>query len=271
MNTQQFMLSDKRKFTVVIPTHQRPLLLRRALRSLAAQTYQNFNVVIVDDSPAYIPPYEELMTLGGRYTYIIRSGAPGPSESRNMGASVANSEYVIFLDDDDTFESGHLASLADSISDRSPELVFTSFKVCYENREQNPPAILDVQAMSIADVDKDSVFVRNRIPNSCLAYRYDVVESVWHNASMRIYEDWDFLLACLNNRDLTYVDIDSVVIHKTPNTSPENIRRGNSRHDLTVEVMLDLYKKFPGYSMEIKLARQSLLASAGIPIDLASC
>lgn len=258
-------------FTIIVPTHERPLLLRRTLRSLIAQTYQNFNVIVVDDSPAYIPPYEEFTALSGRYTYVIRSGVSGPAESRNMGLALANSEYVIFLDDDDSLEPEHLNALAKAMVGTSPELVFCSFKICHEDRTKTPPEYLGVEEISIADVTQDSVFVRNRIPNSCLVYRHDVVSTLRHDASMRIYEDWDFLLTCLQGRSLTYVDINSVVIHKSQATAPENMRRGNSRHDLTVEVMLDLYKKYPGTSMEIKLARQSLLASAGIPVSLELC
>lgn len=271
MKSQQIPESAKPKFTVIIPTHERPILLKRALKSLAAQTYQNFQVVIVDDSPAYIPPYEELVLLAGKYSFIIRSGMPGPAISRNMGVKVAESEYVIFLDDDDTFEPDHLASLAAAVADSSPEIIFTSYKVLLENRETTPPTPLGIQEMSISGIDKDSVFVRNQIPNSCLAYRLDVAQSAWHDPSMRIYEDWDYLLACLQNRNLTYVNCDSVIIHKTPSTSTENLRRGNSRLDLTVEVMFQLYKKFPGYSIEVKTARQVLLGSAGIEISLESC
>ena len=59
-------------FTIIIPTHSRPILLRRALQSLAAQTYKHFQVIIVDDDAAYVPPFESFRALEGRYTYVIR-------------------------------------------------------------------------------------------------------------------------------------------------------------------------------------------------------
>ena len=258
-------------FTIIVPTHERPLLLRRTLRSLIAQTYQDFNVIVVDDSPAYIPPYEEFTALSGRYTYVIRSGVAGPAESRNMGLALANSEYVIFLDDDDSLESEHLNALAKAMVGISAELVFCSFKICHEDRTKTLPEYLGVEEISIADVTQDSVFVRNRIPNSCVVYRHDVVSVLRHDANMRIYEDWDFLLACLQGRSLTYVDINSVVIHKSQATSPENMRRGNSRHDLTLEVMLQIYYSHPAPNAETQIARKSLLASAGVDVPLDLC
>lgn len=258
-------------FTIIVPTHDRPVLLSRTLRSLIAQTFQNFTVVVVSDSSSYIPPYEDLVKLQGRYVYIIRSGVAGPAASRNMGLAVADSRYIIFLDDDDTFEPGHLQSLVDHIGETSPELLFCDFKILNEDRSKVPPEHLSTEAVSIADVTHDSVYVRNRIPNSCLVYRRDVVAAVRCETDLPIYEDWDFLLACLKGHQLRHVPVSSVVIHKSRATAPENFRRGNSQDEKIGEVMLLLYKKYPGPNIETRLARQALMASAGVPLALDFC
>ena len=231
-------------FTIIIPTHSRPILLRRALQSLAAQTYKHFQVIIVDDDAAYVPPFESFRALEGRYTYVIRSGFSGPAVSRNMGLSLAKSKYVVFLDDDDTFEPTHLQSLADYIVRNNPELVFCDFKVCFEDRTKETPERLGIEGVSLSDVTVDSIFVRNRIPNSCLTYRLNVLKNVMFDSSMTIYEDWDFLMACLGGRNLDYLQVDSVFIHKSHANAPQNMRRGNTHDELIVETMLQLYRKY---------------------------
>lgn len=258
-------------FSIIIPTHDRPELLGRTLRSLIAQTYQEFTVIIVSDSSTYIPPYQELLALNGRYVYIIRSGVTGPAESRNMGMAVANQDYILFLDDDDTFEPGHLQAVADSIGDKKPELTFCSFKIMHEDRTKSPPEHKSTDILSIADVTKESIFVRNRIPNSCLVYRRDILSNIKYEAEMIIYEDWDFLLKCLKGVDLTYLPINSVVIHKSLADAPQNMRRGNTRDDLIVETMLYIYKKHTTKNMETRLIRQALMASAGISLAIELC
>jgi glycosyltransferase involved in cell wall biosynthesis len=259
-------------FTVIVPTHKRPELLRRTLRSLIAQTYTHFMVVVVDDAASHIPPYEELLELQGRYTYIIRSGVSGPAESRNMALALARSKYTLFLDDDDTLEPGHLQAMADVIADGTPEILFCDFQIREEDRTTSPPSHIATRSISIADVTKDSVFVRNRIPNSCMVYRSDVVLGVRYETQMRIYEDWDFLLKCLKEPVLlTHVPINSVVIHKSGATAPENMRRGNTRDDLIVEAMLYLYKKHAAPNADTRLARQSLMANAGVNVPLHDC
>lgn len=255
-------------FTIIVPTHERPLLLRRTLQSLIAQTYTDFTVIIVADAATYIPPYEEMLALQGRYIYVVRSGVPGPAESRNMGLALATSRYVMFLDDDDTFEPTHLEALARQIGDKSPAMLFCDFKVCYENRSTNPPTVESIQTIALADVSQDSLYVRNRIPNSCLVYRRDVVARIRHVTDLIIYEDWDFLLAALRGHQLRHVATSTVVIHKSPATTPENQRRGNTRDDLIPATMLHLYRKHAAPNKQTRLARQALMASAGVNLGL---
>jgi len=258
-------------FSIIVPTHNRPALLSRTLKSLSEQTYKNFVVIIVSDSASTLPPYEDLRALEGHYVYVLRSGQAGPAESRNLGLAVATSKYVIFLDDDDTFEPGHLEVLANRIGNKPPELIFCDFKVCNEDRTKTPPEHLSTAEITIASVTRDSTFIINRIPNSCLAYRKDVVANISFDVNMIIYEDWDFLLKCLRKYSLTYLPINSVVIHKSIADAPENMRRGNSRDDLLVETMLGLYKKHPVKKMETRLERQALMARAGVVVKLADC
>jgi glycosyltransferase involved in cell wall biosynthesis len=258
-------------FTIIIPTHDRPQLLKRTLESLIAQTCQDFTVVIVSDTPGYLPPYQELTRLDRRFDYVLRAtGVPGPAASRNMGLAIADAEYILFLDDDDTFRPDHLAKLKARLLLDKPELLFCDFQVQNEDRTVYPPTLLEGgQPVSIADVTFDSVYVRNRIPNSCVAYRRDVLAGVRNETDLIIYEDWDFLLAAMRGRSLTHYATDGVVIHKSLATAPENMRRGNSRNDKIVEVMLLLYRKHAAPNLETRLARQSLMASAGVALDLA--
>ena len=257
-------------FTIIVPTHDRPLLLRRALQSLIAQTYSNFNVIVVDDACGHIPPYNELLSLQGRYVYILRNGAPGPAESRNMGLKICKSKYVLFLDDDDTLEEGHLQSLSDHMKGGSPAISFCNFKVCHEDRTQPMPKRLSTEEFDISGVTRSSIFVRNRIPNSCLVYRKDVVEALQYDNKLPIYEDWDFLLECLKGRNLSNVPINSVVIHKSAADAPENMRRGNAHDEMIGQMMLSLYKKHPAPDMQTRLERQALMASAGVALGLDS-
>jgi glycosyltransferase involved in cell wall biosynthesis len=258
-------------FNIIIPTHDRPLLLRRTLESLIAQTCQDFKVIIVSDTPGYVPPYKELNQLPQRFNYVLRgTGVPGPADSRDLGVAMADAEYVLFLDDDDTYRPDHIAKLKARLANDKPELLFYDFQVHHEDRTVFPPVPLPGdQRLSISHVTADSLYVRPSIPNCCIAYRRDVLQGVRHDASLIIYEDWDFLLSALRGgRRMVHYATDGVVIHKSAATAPENMRRGNSREDRILEIMLQLYRKHPAPNMALRLARQGLMASAGVALDL---
>jgi glycosyltransferase involved in cell wall biosynthesis len=106
-------------FSVVIPTHNRVIKLQRALRSVAAQSLEDYEVIVVDDgssddTPAY------LESIRSERCITLRSSPNrGVSASRNRGVSSAHGEFVVFLDDDDELRPGALAALK-SLCLRSP-------------------------------------------------------------------------------------------------------------------------------------------------------
>jgi glycosyltransferase involved in cell wall biosynthesis len=257
-------------FTIIIATHDRPLLLRRTLQSLLAQTYQEFKVIIVSDTSSYFPPYEELKQLQGRYTFVIRSGNPGPSESRNMGLALAQSEYIIFLDDDDTFEPAHLQSVADRIGSAKPELLYTDLTAKDENREKTPPEPLATTPINLGEIDPETIYIRNRIPNNCLIFRRDVVAGLRFDTGMDMFEDWDFLLRCLSGRMLTYIPVNSVNVHRCSGDGEQNMHRGRVDGRKTINYLMAMYKLHPAPNESIRSRRKVMFANYGLDFPLAA-
>lgn len=255
-------------FTIIIPTHERPHLLHRTLQSLIAQSWQDFVVIIVSDSGHYLPPIHDLQHLAGRYIYLQRSdpSGNGPAQSRNMALNLVTTPYVMFLDDDDTFAVDHLARLAAHLQQQplQQQVLFTSFKVQEEDRQTTPPTHLKTSSIDISQQNNHSLYILNRIPNSCLVFKRETLAELRFDSNMEIYEDWDFLLRCLQTNQLRYLPGESVTIHKSYVSGEANQRRGNSRHDLTVDVTLDIYRRFPAPHPAIAEQRRALLQNSGI-------
>ncbi|MDX0524579.1 glycosyltransferase [Sinorhizobium medicae] len=109
------------KLTVVIPYYQKePGILRRALASVFAQTYEDFHVLIIDDQSPY-PVADELVGLTSeqeaRVTVVHQPNA-GPGGARNTGLDnvPAGSEFVAFLDSDDVWTPDHLLNAYQSMT-----------------------------------------------------------------------------------------------------------------------------------------------------------
>ena len=224
--------------------------------------------MIVSDSSTYLPPFQDLKDLQGRYAYVIHNAGNGPASSRNMGIDLAQSDYVLFLDDDDTLEPDHLMMMSKMVDRSGSKITFCNFKIVEEDRTQFPPRHISTKDLDISGVTRADVFILNRIPNSCLAYPLAAVKGRRFDGSIILYEDWDFLLGCLQDFDLTHVPIGSVAIHKSWAAGQENARRGNSSNDKLLEVTLELYRRHPAPTPEVRQARQTLLARSGVTLPL---
>ena len=121
------------RFSVIIPSFNRPKLLRRALRSVLDQSFSDFEIIVVDDGSD--PPLDKLLgNLGdeGRVRYLRQENL-GPTEARKAGISAAKGLYVCCLDDDDEFLPHHLATLYESL--KRPEMAGCLVKTGIIRRE----------------------------------------------------------------------------------------------------------------------------------------
>lgn len=94
--------------TVIIPTHNRPDEVRRAVRSVLAQTREDWRLIVVDDG-SDVPVTPDVTGTGDPRVTILRlDPAQGVSNARNAGLELADTPWVAFLDDDDLWAPGKL-------------------------------------------------------------------------------------------------------------------------------------------------------------------
>ncbi|MEN9880942.1 MAG: hypothetical protein RLZZ308_125 [Candidatus Parcubacteria bacterium] len=92
------------RFSIITPTHKRRDSLERAIQSVLAQTYTNWEMVIVNDSPTD-PTYQNFVINDPRIHYHKNEINRGVNYSRNYALDHVSTEsnWIIFLDDDDYF------------------------------------------------------------------------------------------------------------------------------------------------------------------------
>ncbi len=119
------------KLTVIIPFYQKePGILRRALTSVFAQGFNDFDVIVVDDESPY-PPDGDLIDFceaEQARVRVIRQENAGPGGARNTGLDhvPAASDFVAFLDSDDIWAPDHLAIAHAAMTHFSADCYFAS-------------------------------------------------------------------------------------------------------------------------------------------------
>lgn len=103
------------KFSIITPTFRRKEKLQRAVASLLAQTYKDWEMIIINDSPHDEEYLEFAASINdARIHYHVNPKNSGVNFSRNHGLDKlsADSKWVIFLDDDDYLAPDTLATFS---------------------------------------------------------------------------------------------------------------------------------------------------------------
>jgi len=98
-------LHTERLVTIYMPTHNRLTLLKRAVQSVLAQTYSNFELIIVNDgsSDETARYLDQLVTTDSRIRCFHQLPAQGACAARNLAINAARGHWITGLDDDDEF------------------------------------------------------------------------------------------------------------------------------------------------------------------------
>jgi len=92
----------KKRFSIIIPTYNRPQLLQQCLEGITRleTPAQGFEVIVVDDGSEASTEEITRLFLERLALQVIRQSNSGPALARNIGARHASGEWLVFLDDD---------------------------------------------------------------------------------------------------------------------------------------------------------------------------
>ena len=116
--------------SVIVPCYRAKEYITPTLAAFAAQTYRDFEVILVDDSSPD-DTYDFLLAQVSAYDYPIRVVKnpvnTGPAGARNLGVSLSEAEYIAFCDSDDSYEPDYLAKMAEAAL-AGADMVFCNHK-----------------------------------------------------------------------------------------------------------------------------------------------
>jgi hypothetical protein len=111
--------------SVILPLYNKAAYIRRALDSIASQTYPDFEVLIVNDGSS-----DGSETIAAGYPdprfRVIHQANAGPGAARNRGIAEAQGEWVAFLDADDEWKPDFLMRSLEVVEDQGPVAAVTS-------------------------------------------------------------------------------------------------------------------------------------------------
>jgi glycosyltransferase involved in cell wall biosynthesis len=186
--------------SVVIPTRNRTELLKRAVASALAQTYERFEVIVVVDGPddSTVGALSPMGDSRLRWTELPESR--GGNHARNIGCRMAKGEWIAFLDDDDEWFPEKLsrqAALVAECKNQESLVVSCRFLVGGRAGQSTRPRRLIEEGESVGDYlyDRRSLFDgETSLNTSTLLVPKKIVEEVQFSPTVRKHQETDFLL-----------------------------------------------------------------------------
>jgi glycosyltransferase involved in cell wall biosynthesis len=124
--------------SVIIPTRNRPMMLKRALRSVASQTYRNIEAIVVNDGSEFINEAEIRKEIDFHAIRILRNvRKAGASGARNTGFYASKGLFIGFLDDDDEWMPEKIEKQVEALmkADNKVGIVCTQYFILREGEK----------------------------------------------------------------------------------------------------------------------------------------
>lgn len=111
-------------YSVVIPSYNRAHLIAETIKSVQEQTFQDFEIIVVDDGSTDNTDHIIAGLNDPRIRYLKQKNG-GATRARNTGIKAAKGRYIAFLDSDDFFVAEHLALAAPVLESNSLVCTYT--------------------------------------------------------------------------------------------------------------------------------------------------
>jgi len=190
------------KVSIVIPTYNRPDFLDRLLRSIARQSFKNFEVIVVDDNSPNFGEYglliKKYQDLFSEFTFLSNETNRGAPHSRNRGIMTAKYDLIALVDDDDEWLPAKLEKQVDIFkhSDAKVGIVYTWTDAVNEEKEIVYCFRSDIEGNAIREIlsgcfiPSPSVMVRKKA----------IIEAGLFDESFPSCQDWDMWTRILERK-----------------------------------------------------------------------
>jgi GT2 family glycosyltransferase len=242
---KDFNMKKKSKATIAIITRtkDRPILLKRALKSVSMQDIQDYIHIIVNDGGNESVVCNLIQQLPAsqqeKILYLCNKTSIGMEASSNRAIQESHSEYIAMLDDDDTWEPNFLATTISHLNNHQDVMgIATKCNYIQEEIHNNKVRILNsrpfkayINTHSLYDICKE-----NNILNHSFVYRRSALTTVGlYDETLSVLGDWDFNLRFLQHFDIPIIPLRLANYHvRVTNSSYGNtITKGTYLHKQT--------------------------------------
>jgi GT2 family glycosyltransferase len=241
--------------SVIIPTYNRLDTLQAAIESVNAQTFRDFEIVVVNDAGSH--ELESLIRSLNRrknISYVRHGVNRGLGASRNTGIGATRGKYIAYLDDDDFFYPDHLETLVGYLEKTGEKVAYTDAHRIFQ-KQVDGAYVEDKRDVPYShDFDYRAILVSNFVPVLCFLHaRSCLRETGGFDESLATHEDWDLWIRMSRKFRMNHIAKITSAFTTREDGSNMSARRKHNFMDTTRAI----YAKYPELELEVAGLRET--------------
>lgn len=240
--------------SVVMPTFNRPFMLRSALESVCNQTYKNWEAIVVNDAGRSVAEIISHLPCRDKITLINHESNKGLPAARNTALKVTKGEIICYLDDDDLFKPDHLESIIRSFEVSNDSFFYVDAE--YVTEQLDGENRIEVgRSIHSPNFPQSLLLAKNFIPVNCWAHKRECLQQVgFFDEALKTHEDWELLIRFSHR--YRFEHIPKVTVEVRQRVSADNMLRAIRLLD-TFDL---IYKRYPTSDQTLLDQRRHMLA-----------
>lgn len=182
--------------SVIIPTYNRRAYVQEAIDSVLAQTFTDYEIIVIDDGSTDGTGEALTARYGDRIRYVWQENQ-GESVARNRGIDMAQGEFIAFLDSDDLWLSEKLERQVQYLRKHSAVGAVTCVALGVDTDNVPLPGHPQIGAgITERDFTPEALLLANRVgsPTNLVVRRSVISQIGGFDNRIRYGEDWDFAM-----------------------------------------------------------------------------
>jgi glycosyltransferase involved in cell wall biosynthesis len=182
--------SDNQLVSIVLPTYKRAHVLPHAIRSVLAQTYPNWELIVVDDNSPDNTPEIVRSFSDERIRYVRNDPNLKLPRALNKGFSLARGAYLTWTSDDNLYADNAIEKMVSRLQAGDCDFVYADYYVFSEQNAEGRP--LDIRRDKLPD--QLQLEKGNHI-GACFMYTRKVYEAIGdYDPELLLVEDYDYFI-----------------------------------------------------------------------------
>lgn len=233
--------------SVIIPTYNRVSTIEKSVRSVMNQTYQNLEIIVVDDgsTDGTDAVMNSLIKEDSRIRFIANdSGSHGPSQARNYGVKAAAGDLISFNDSDDEFRPDKTKAQVDAMINNQADFCF-----CTKKKGES---LSPWKGFRQTDICTELILYKCYSGTQSIMVKAELMKQLLFDESMNCNEDWELLIRLTDGYKGAFVSDILVDVDDTPGSVGSSAERGTLMMKYTMSKHAALYAKYPASAQKMQ-------------------